>query len=285
MSDDHLDLTTVDGRTTLWVDSTRIPECVSYYQSNPVDSLGVNPARGYHLEDLEFLRQHSSISSVAIVNPSSGDFDLSPLQALTELRSLVISGPVPLSLKQFPRLQVFRGGWHRSLELEGCDQLRVLDLSGYRPRSQDLSGFAALPVLRELSLVQAVISSIRDVGTLRTLVRLELAHMPKLESVSGVGQLPLLEELILQKCRKLQGHQDVRAAKCLRVLRFNDCGEIPSLAFLADLPDLEEFRFVDTTIADGDLQPLLRLKRVGFLPKKHYSHTPAQVNAILRAGN
>jgi hypothetical protein len=77
----------------------------------------------------------------------------------------------------------------------------------------------------------------------------------------------------------------VARMKTLRVLRLNECGEIPSLALLDELPALEEFRFVDTNIADGDLRPVLRLKRVGFLRKKHYSHTPEEVDAIIRGNS
>ena len=43
------------------------------------------------------------------------------------------------------------------------------------------------------------------------------------------------------------------------------------------MPKLEDFRFVDTNVIDGDLSPLIRLKYAGFFDKKHYSHTREQI--------
>jgi hypothetical protein len=115
-------------------------------------------------------------------------------------------------------------------------------------------------------------------------VRLELAYLSKLESFEDVVQLPNLEVLDVQRCKKLKGHELVTSLKRLRILRLNDCGEMANVAFVSGMPALEEFRFVNTNVIDGNLQPLARLKRVGFLAKKHYSHTPEQLDAVLRKG-
>lgn len=72
----------------------------------------------------------------------------------------------------------------------------------------------------------------------------------------------------------------VAGLKNLSVLRFNDCGKIPSLQFIDEMKSLEEFRFVNTLIEDGDLHLLLRLKRVGFLSKKGYSHSPDDFDSV-----
>jgi hypothetical protein len=65
------------------------------------------------------------------------------------------------------------------------------------------------------------------------------------------------------------------------VLRFNHCGETPNVKPIESMAALEEFCFVNTNVADGDLRPLLRLRSVGFLPKKHYSHTPEEINRLI----
>ena len=60
----------------------------------------------------------------------------------------------------------------------------------------------------------------------------------------------------------------------------SSCGNLASLAFLNKLLALDEFRFVKMEVLDGDLTPLLRLKSVGFIDKRSYSHTCAEVEAI-----
>lgn len=272
--------TTIQGATTLWVDSSRIQDYLDYYRSANVERLGINPMRGYALKDIEFLRRYPFVTDLVIVFPASGPFELSPIQALASLRSLTISGPVPLALGQFSRLKIFRGNWHPGLDLSGCN-LEVLDLSGYRAKSHDLTELPEQPGLRELSIVQSAITSLHGLARFRSVEKLELAYLAKLELLSELERLPALTMLDCSKCRKLRNHASVQDLENLRILRFNDCGEIPTLAFLNRMEKLEEFRFVDTNVLDGELGPLLRLERVGFLRKKHYSHTPEQIDALI----
>lgn len=82
-------------------------------------------------------------------------------------------------------------------------------------------------------------------------------------------------------CKKIKNYGVVSQIKGLKILRFNDCGSIPNIRFLKEMPNLEDFRFVDTNVLDGDLTPCFGLKSVGFFKKKHYSHTPGELNAIL----
>jgi protein phosphatase 1 regulatory subunit 7 len=240
--------------------------------------------RGYALQDIEFLRRYPFVTDVVSVFPISGPFDLSPIPALTELRSLTISGPVPLALGRFSRLKTFRGNWDHKLDLSGCN-LEILELGKYRAKSPALTELPEPPVLRELSIVQSAITSLHGVAKFRSLKKLELAYLSKLEKLSELDELPRLTMLDCNKCRKLRNHATVQDLENLTNLRFNDCGEIPTLAFLNKMKKLEDFRFVNTNVLDGDLTPLLRLESVGFLRKRHYSHTPEQIDSLLAARN
>ena len=282
MPDQAFDVTAADGKTTLWVNSEQIEECIKHYQSNAIDRLGVNPQRGYNRKDIDFLRSHPDITALVLVG-STTPFELEPLEHLRRLRSLTISFQSrDLHLDRFPELEEFRGYWHPNLQLADCRALRILDLSGYAPKSKDLSQLPFFPSLQQLSMTQAALTSLRGASRFYGLRRIELAYLSKLESLHDAEQLQLLEVLDCQKCRKLRDHDIVRSLTNLRVLRFNDCGEIPNLNFIDEIPSLEEFRFVGTNIADGNLGPLLRLKRVGFIAKKHYSYTPEQLDELLR---
>jgi len=276
------DLTTVAGRTTLWVDSARIDECLAYYKSHQLGSLGVNPTRGYALKELEFLRKAPFITGLTVVSPASGDFDLEPIRSLEGLRSLTVSGAVVLDLAAFRALEEFRGGWHSKLSLENCQNLTTISLRGLKAKSGDLTGIPELPSLCDLELVQANITSLLGVARYRKLQRLELDYLTKLERLDDLDRLPELKALVCQKCRKLAGYESLSVLSGLRSLRLNGCAEIPSLGFLDHMKSLEEFRFVGTNVADGNLAPLVRLRKVGFDSKRHYSHTPAELDAILR---
>ncbi|KAA3611943.1 MAG: hypothetical protein DWQ01_07625 [Planctomycetota bacterium] len=109
--------------------------------------------------------------------------------------------------------------------------------------------------------------------------------MTKLESIAAIEELAngQLETLDCQRCKRIRDHSAVRTVPSLQAVRFNGCGEIPTISFLNDMPNLEDFRFVNTNVLDGNLHSLLKLKSAGFFKKKHYSHTPEEVNEILAA--
>lgn len=283
MSSSEFDIITIGGRTTLHLDSDRLDQCLAYAKSHDIDRVAINAVRGYKLRDLEFLRRYTDIAELEIVFPPSPPFDISAIYCLKVLRLLSLSEPVVIVLKRFSSLEVFRGIWCAGLDLSGCERLSQLRLSKYDGgKSRDLTGLPDMSQLVDLALVQARLSSLKGLGRFAGLRRLELAYMPKLLGLDGLSVLARLEVLECQNCPKLQDYPSVVGLPRLRSLRFNACGEIPTLRFLDELPDLEEFRFVNTNVADGDLRPLLRLKSVGFLPRKHYSHTPEELDAILR---
>jgi hypothetical protein len=259
---------------------------MAFYREEGLSRIALSSFQGFHGEDLDFLQGYPDVRGVWLSDLDR--IDISGLRFLEEsLESLRIGeNQRPLDLARFRSLEEFRGAWHPRLSLTSeCRSLRVLSLRKYRPKSKDLSEMAELPELDDLSLVQSPLVSIRGVGRFRRLRRLELSYLTKLESIASLEELADggLEILDCQVCRKIGDHEAARTAPSLRVLHFNDCGEIPGLGFLNDMPKLETFRFVNTNVADGDLRPLLRLRSVGFFKRKHYSHTPEEVEEIISA--
>jgi len=117
------------------------------------------------------------------------------------------------------------------------------------------------------------------------LKRLACYYLPKLRHIAPAGDAFCdsgLATLEFGHCPQITDHDHVSAIKSLKVLWFNHCGKVPSLRFLDALPDLEDFRFVGTEVLDGDLNPCLRIRSVGFFDKKSYSHRYADFEA--RAG-
>lgn len=285
MTIENFDITVVGGKSTLWVDSSRIEECLQRYREGGIESLGVNPQRGYCLHDLSFLEVYPDVSDLVVVNPVGGDFDLAPLLELEALNGLTISGPITLPVSQLPKLRVLRGNWHPALSLTGCQSLEVLDLSGYRSAEKDLAGFPSMPALRELILTGSNITSTKGIERLRQLESLELAYLPQLRRLEGIEALSALKTLTLVHSKKCDVVEKASGLSSLGLLSIISSGDLADVSFVASMPHLEEFRFVGTNVRDGDLRPLLRLKRVHFVRKRHYSHTPEQLRqAILSRG-
>jgi protein phosphatase 1 regulatory subunit 7 len=271
------------GRTTLFVESDRIDEYMMYYKDHPFHDLAINPGWGYKRKDIEFLRKYPFVTDLGINCPLTGDFDFEPLRALKNLRMLMVDAALPLRMGEFPQLEEVRCDWHPKFDVAGCDRLHTLMLGKYKPKSRNLNDLPLLPSLRELELVQPLLTSLEGIQRFSSLVKVELAYAPKLQRIVGLEQLSLLDHFQCQKCPNGEWLPTVEKLKTARIIRLNDCGTLPSIKFLKEMPKLEDFRFSHTNIVDGDLSPLLGLLSAGFYGKKHYSHTPKQIDALLAA--
>lgn len=280
MQSADFDIVRIAGVSTLYLDSQNIEASLEYYREHQIDLLGINPMRGFLGRDLAFLREFPFVKGLEIVSPLSGGFDLDPIRALKGLRSLTVSDKVSLDLREFPELEELRVVWDKGLRLEGSSSLRLLHLRQYRPKSGDLAELPMLPKLEALDLVQAPLKSLDGVERFPALRHLELAYTRTLRTLSAL-RTTKLESLFFKACPKIGDYAALADVKGLRNLRINGCARIPSLKFLDQLPVLKEFRFVGTSVEDGDLTPILRLHSVGFDAKRHYSHSPKEVEAIL----
>lgn len=257
---------------------------MAFYQKEGLSRIALSRFVGFYGENLDFLKGYPGVRGVWLSDLDK--IDISGLRFLEEsMESLRLGDNLqPLDLSRFHNLEEFRGRWHPNLLItDECRRLRVLYIRKYKPRSKDLTELAELPDLVDLSLVQSPLVSIKGIGRFPHLKRLELSYLTKLESIAAIGELKngRLEILDCGVCRKMRDHGVVKEVSSVRVVKFNDCGEIPSIDFLENMPNLKEFCFVDTNIADGNLSPLLRLDSVGFFKKKHYSHTPEGVDKII----
>jgi hypothetical protein len=130
--------------------------------------------------------------------------------------------------------------------------------------------------LRYLELNWANIKSFDGIEKFKNLKRLELHYCVKLETDFGIGRIQdNIEFLHINMSKKFKFTDELLQLKKLKVLCLNSCGAIDNVDFLKDLPNLIDFRFVDTNILDGNLKPILEhpsIRTVGFLNKKHYNY-------------
>jgi len=117
------------------------------------------------------------------------------------------------------------------------------------------------------------------------LKRLELQFCIKLLNDDHIDLLSeSLENLNILKSKKFVAGENLLKLKKLKVLRLNECGPIQNLDFLKNFPNLEDFRFVNTNILDGNLKPILEhpsIKTVGFFNKGHYNIKDVEMEILL----
>lgn len=168
-----------------------------------------------------------------------------------------------------------------TVKLGEVDFSNCEDLTFWRfnTKSHSFEELPELPHINRLCVNYTNAESLEGLDKIPNLKRLELAYCPKLSSFDGLPDT--LEFLMIEHAKKLCGYEQIAAVKGLKVLRLHECGDIENLNFLDSLPLLTEFRFFNTSVKDGNLQPLIdhipKLTAAAFNNKRHYSHTLKQV--------
>jgi hypothetical protein len=245
---------------------------MAYYRANRLHGIVVTSEDHYNLGDLDFLWTYPDVQVIDVCVPAP--FDLSGLQALTELRVLTCSIPLQLDVAVHPRLEEFSGDWSADNDFAAFPRLRRLSLWSFRPKSRDMSGLRVSEKLQELHLVRPLIDSLAGIERLAGLKALELYYLSKrVFDYDRIASLAHLETLDLDSCKGVVDYGFLRRLSALKKLMITKCSEIPNVRFVDSMPHLAHFSFVDTIVSDGDLRPLLHIPYVGFTSRRSYSHT------------
>jgi hypothetical protein len=180
----------------------------------------------------------------------------------------------------------FDGGRSVSDVVPGATYFRIHKFKTKQPGFHDLSGVTSAEYL-ELNFSN--ITSFLEIAKLGEVKRLELSWCLKLESDTGLSEIgDHLEWLHVNTSRKFSPKKDLFELRNLKVLCLNGCAPLDDLRFLERMPNLLDFRFVDTNVLDGDLTPLMNhpnLVNAGFLDKRHYNLKSVDVEAHFRERN
>ncbi|WP_101688657.1 hypothetical protein [Dysgonomonas massiliensis] len=151
-----------------------------------------------------------------------------------------------------------------------------------------LEAFDSLPKSDKLLFIELNLANINDLSGIakyKNLKRLELHYCLKLLNDRGIAGIKgSLMFLHINQSKKFEFTEELLQLKHLRVLYLNDCAPIDNLGFLDNFPHLIDFRFVNTTIRDGNLNPILdhpTIRSVGFLNKRHYNYKSEDIKEKL----
>lgn len=262
---------------SLALESDRISEYMEYFTHKQFRYLFISSSHGFKTSNLSFLEKYPDVEGLYLFSP---DFDVSGMYSLKNLKFLIfaLDKKKEIDLGHFRRLETAIFSWKHSISnLASCSNLRELHIRDLSSVSDDLSELPELSELIYLKLIQAKIKSLTGLSRFRKLKKLELHYLSKLTTLTGIEKTSqTLQDLSINSCKKIEDHSLVSSLKELQELAFNDCGVIPSISFIRNVPKLKTFRFVDTTVRDGDLSPCQGLNKVKFTNKRHYSHTESQ---------
>lgn len=240
--------------------------------------LQLNTAKGWVGRKVDFLKDLGFLKAVSITGIGTPVKDDSGVHHLNKLKYLSIHTYCKnqIDFSCFPNLECCVFEWRpRSESLFQCTKLKDLWINCYKKR--DTEEFKSLPKLESLGFGNGPIASLKGLSSLTRLRELEIWGLRKLNSLDGLEKLKNLEKLEIGICKHFKSIEKVSHLNKLKFFYLDNCGEIESLRPLLKNKNLEVFLMVESTnILDGDMTPLLKLKKIKKAfsgpVRKHYSH-------------
>lgn len=259
---------------TLIIDAERIHECMEFFKKRNLKKIWISRFHGYVNNSIDFLNNYSFLKEVIIKGP----FEISGLYALKNLEFLSyenLNQDQVLDLGHFEKIKTcYLDLKSKVKNLNSLSEVKDIRLFHYSAKEKNLKGLNNLAKLESLYISISNIESLAGIEVFKKIRSIEFHYLRNLTHIKEVAGLSdTLEFLMFGNAKKITDFESVKSLKNLKILAFNKCSSIPSIRFIDDMPNLEDFRFVDTDVIDGDLSPLIRLKYAGFFDKKHYSIT------------
>ena len=266
----------------LIIQTEKLPNCLKFIQSSQFSSFeGIIVSRdlGYTSQDVSFLTKIPFIQSLSL---SDNIKDISGIYSLLDLKVLNLAeNDEPIDLSKFPVLRELSFDWSLKItNLARCQNLQKLIIGGFSPKTKSLAEIPPLPSLKEIKIVRSNASDLCGIERFTELENVELDCFNKLENIGSLA-CQKITTLVFSDCPQIKNHEAVKTMKNLEVLKFNNCGTMPSIKFIKELPKLNTFTFVNTIVEDGDIRPCFDLDFVGFSDTKHYSHTLDGIRKVI----
>jgi len=237
--------------------------------------LELNDGKGWFGTNIDFLRYLPQLKSLDILRLPLDSIE--PIHYLNELVELGLTtySDTPVNFGSFPKLEHCGFEWIKGSDsLFDCKSLKTLGLNNYKKKNSE--PFSKLVNLKKLTLLNSGIESLAGIAKLSGLTYLSIANLGNLASLDGIQNLGSLEVLEIQRCKNINRISEIFELNKLERLLILDSGDIDSIHGIENLVNLEEFIFYESTnIIDGDISPVLELKKlksISFQNRRHYTH-------------
>lgn len=199
------------------------------------------------------------------VSTAVGVMDFDSLKFLKDLNYLRLSDAIKPVVKRqaidfsaFPKLETASLSWkdYFTPSLLECPELRTLALWGCP--AKDLQPLSKATQVRSLFLAQGGLVDLRGIEHLRSLEKLDLALLRKLEDISALRELKALRHLTISKCPSLEDLSPIGSLSKLEELHVSGKHTLDDLEFLRNFPALQEFAF-EIQLKKHDFGPLFDL--------------------------
>lgn len=213
-----------------------------------------------------------------------GNFKLSDIKGIQYLKNLETlsigycennktSEDTDIDFSKFPKLKYLYTPWFsKSFDLTCNEELEILVIYGFAPKSKNLTSLQLPQSLKCLELVRA---NIVDFKGLKMILgeKIECYYCRNIESLEGIDNVSkTLKRVMIENSKKLLDYDAISKCTKLESIVFSKCGDIPSLSVMSSLSKVQHFVILETNVIDGNIRPLLNIEKVAITNKPHYNY-------------
>ena len=258
-------------------DMNQTPD-ISYIQENKVDGLiVVSENLNMKIENIENI---SILKNIRALNLNSYSYkDLSHLSCFKELEYLKLHGNVDkeIPFDTLPLLWCIYLYYNKKncKLIFQCKDLEYIFIDNYSESSSN--DFLAFEKARRIGLVKCKLTEFNALQNMPQLEHIGIGYNSKMESISWLRDSKSLTSVAFQNCKKIKDWDILGSLTMMERLIIENCGELPSVAFLLHLSNLKEIRIIgSTSVKDGKLKDIMNLPHLKsfFIPvRKEYDIT------------
>jgi internalin A len=227
-----------------------------------VKELELNDGHGWKGSDVDFLEFLPQLNSLIIIN-----FKVKSVKAVHHLKELynlriLTYCDTPIDFSVFTKLISCGLEWRKGAEsLFNAVNLKHLSVNSYKQKNSSV--FSKLVNLEELIIMNSNLEDLSGLSPLTNLKYLRLTNLNRIKTLDGIGNLNQLQILMIQRCMGINAIEEIFSLHHLKRLIITDMTKIKTIHGIEALSDLEMFNFYGSTnIQDGDLTPILKLKKL-----------------------
>ncbi|WP_310602693.1 hypothetical protein [Anaerosporobacter sp.] len=235
--------------------------------------------------DLSSLKEYSCIRALSLSNRWYKSVDI--LQEFAEIEHFRVRNLCDSSIPfdRFRKLYSADVNYdHKTCQLLFDNpSIEFLRLHNYKQKSTN--DLMKLRTLKRLTLEQCKIENLDFLEQLTRLKSFRISYNRSLKSIQGIAKNKNLKAIEIRNCKKIEDWNALSEASQLEYIILEDCGEIDSLAFLENFPNLKVIRFIgNTEVKDGKLKSIVEkesLEYAKFPLCKHYDITRDDLHKFL----
>jgi hypothetical protein len=243
---------------------------VEYINKNNINTVFIDG--NFEFKNYDFFND-IYVESIALNN---NRIDSSKFPILKSIKNVFLNNfEGILDISRFPNLYQLTMDWSNKIKFIAANNtIKRLTVWKYNSKSKTLKELSMFSDIEYMQINHTNIQSLEYIDLFNKMNHFELNYGTNILSIKYIDLLKnSLEELYIDHTKKIDNFDRISLLKNLKLLVLSDCGRIDNVKFVDSMPNLEDFRIVNTDINDGDLSPLLKLKIVRIYPfKKNYSH-------------